>query len=125
MSAGCIPLVLPESVTQQRAVLRECINYIKQNRETYGIYGICKHPSMPALYTDVINQLLANTTGGRAPYLSLGDGTGFRLQLIPVNMEDPDKEESECNFIFKYNEVEQKLQTQTKDTLCTKRRRED
>tara|TARA_Y100000389_G_scaffold15396_1_gene13635 strand:+ start:35385 stop:35753 length:369 start_codon:yes stop_codon:yes gene_type:complete len=102
--SGAMLLDLPDQYADRQRVLRRYITYLKTMNRESEIYGVCKQPVMPMLYTDIIETLLNPKQSERLPFLVINDNFAYRLQLLPVDTKGGENETNNC-FLLKYTEV--------------------
>ena len=102
--SGAMLLELPDQYAERQRVLRRYITYLKTMNQESGIYGVCKRPVMPMLYTDIIEALLNPKQSERLPFLVINDNFAYRLQLLPVDSKCAESK-SKKSFLLRYTEV--------------------
>lgn len=102
--SGAMLLELPDQYAERQRVLRRYITYLKTMNQESGIYGVCKRPVMPMLYTDIIEALLNPEQSERLPFLVINDNFAYRLQLLPVDSKCGENK-SKKSFLLRYTEV--------------------
>ena len=102
--SGVMLLELPDLYADRQRVLRRYITYLKTMKRESGIYGVCKQPVMPMLYTDMIEALLNPEESERLPFLVVSENFAYRLQLIPADNKCG-KDKTDKQFLLKYTEV--------------------